>query len=350
MGQRIRGFLNLSLEITENSGFRLRARFERHRNTGFLRDSHGGIEYAQKLCEYAQDRGIRILPGVGINSYGGIYYEGEHPFNLETWLRKHPELCAVDGNGQPVFARTKAGAGIRSIACPSKEENIQWQVDGVHWLFENFKIGGVEFESGDYGVCQCEECRRFGERERRISFEDMAGVYPPVVRAAHDCAEDAWLLYFTYRSFTREMMASPPKFVQTIPDYAMCVWTIDRTRICAEFPCLALDETRYREAISPAKRNLGFCPYGSSFLRDESENYVTQIKKASQMARSTGLEGLLMYGEFWDEANRINYLALKAFSENPDLSLGDFVSDFLPCLCAGKKPPKELVEKLLHSS
>jgi len=61
---------------------------------GFLRESHGGIEAAQELCRYATERGVRILPGIAINAYGGIVWEMEHEFNLATWLRKHPELAA----------------------------------------------------------------------------------------------------------------------------------------------------------------------------------------------------------------------------------------------------------------
>ena len=64
---------------------------------GFLRDNHGGVEAAQKLCRYAMERGVRIMPGVGINAYGGIYWEGDHRYNLTTWLRKNPDLRAVLG-------------------------------------------------------------------------------------------------------------------------------------------------------------------------------------------------------------------------------------------------------------
>ncbi len=47
---------------------------------GFLRESHGGIEAAQELCRYATERGVRILPGVAINAYGGIVWEMEHDY------------------------------------------------------------------------------------------------------------------------------------------------------------------------------------------------------------------------------------------------------------------------------
>ena len=51
---------------------------------GFLRDTHGGVEAAKELCHYASERGVRILPGIAIGSYGGIYWEGSSPYNLAT--------------------------------------------------------------------------------------------------------------------------------------------------------------------------------------------------------------------------------------------------------------------------
>ena len=66
---------------------------------GFFRDSHGGVEAARELCRYANERGVRILPGIAINAYGGVYWEGEHPYNLATWLRRRPELAATMERG-----------------------------------------------------------------------------------------------------------------------------------------------------------------------------------------------------------------------------------------------------------
>ena len=62
---------------------------------GFLRDAHGGVAAARDLCLYARDRGVSILPGVGLCAYGGYYYEGSHPFNLVSYLQKYPERVGV---------------------------------------------------------------------------------------------------------------------------------------------------------------------------------------------------------------------------------------------------------------
>jgi hypothetical protein len=56
---------------------------------GFLRDSHGGVKAARDLCKYAADRGVAVLPGVGLCSYGGYYYAGDRRCNtrpVQVWL------------------------------------------------------------------------------------------------------------------------------------------------------------------------------------------------------------------------------------------------------------------------
>jgi hypothetical protein len=54
-------------------------------------------------------------------------------------------------------------------------------------------------ETGDYGVCQCEVCRK---RQRhpvsRFSWEDMALMYPIAADAIRSVSKDAWLLCEAY--------------------------------------------------------------------------------------------------------------------------------------------------------
>jgi len=98
---------------------------------GFLRDSHGGIDAARDLCAYARDNGVAILPGAGLCSYGGYYYEGEHPYNLDTYLRAHPgrgSVARVDGDGRTVGP----------VLDPSLEANRRWWREGLEWMIETF--------------------------------------------------------------------------------------------------------------------------------------------------------------------------------------------------------------------
>jgi len=65
---------------------------------GFLRDGHGGVDAAKEVARYGRARGVRVIPGVGINSYGGIYYEGRHRYNLGTWFVGRPSTPASAGS------------------------------------------------------------------------------------------------------------------------------------------------------------------------------------------------------------------------------------------------------------
>ena len=141
---------------------------------GFLRESHGGIAAAQELCRYANERGVRIMPGVAINAYGGIVWEMEHDYNLATWLRRHPELAAemerpagfqIKDLGFPLFF-PRGDYSVRG--CPSKPENQRWMEEGIAWLAETFEIGGINIEAGDYGVCGCDAV----PGQRRAARED----------------------------------------------------------------------------------------------------------------------------------------------------------------------------------
>ena len=50
-----------------------------------LRDCHGGLESAKRLCDVATKQNVRLLCGVGLNAYGGVYYEGNSPYSLERY-------------------------------------------------------------------------------------------------------------------------------------------------------------------------------------------------------------------------------------------------------------------------
>jgi len=127
---------------------------------GLLRDHHGGTESAKRLCEVAARSGVRLLCGVGLCAYGGVYYEGESPYSLDLRLQKHPELKAVNASGEPLEFRARV-YGNRTFyhACPSRKENQEHIAESLQWLFKNVPLGGVQIESGDTGVCQCRACR-----------------------------------------------------------------------------------------------------------------------------------------------------------------------------------------------
>ena len=177
---------------------------------GFLRDAHGGVESARELCDYGEERGVRIVPGIAIGAYGGVYWEGEHRYNLATFLRANPELASdlERGVGFQIadldFPLSFPRSDYTRAACPSQPRTLEWMGEAVAWLASTFAIGGVNVESGDYGVCGCDRCvarrgerddaaRRSGEGGESWSHADMADAFPAIAAAAAGARDDLWI-------------------------------------------------------------------------------------------------------------------------------------------------------------
>ncbi len=160
---------------------------------GLLRDLHGGVEAAKKLCDYAHENGVKLLAGVGLNAYGGVYYEGDSPYSLEQHLRTHPELLALDEAGAPLIRPPDIYCPQPiAHACPSRPENQEFAEESLRWLFETLEVDGVQTESGDTGVCRCPLCK---ERRQHpvsvLSWEDMALMYPLADQAIRSVRPEA---------------------------------------------------------------------------------------------------------------------------------------------------------------
>ena len=153
---------------------------------------------------------MRIVPGIAIGSYGGCYWEGEHRYNLATWLKANPQHAATLEKGvgfqiaDLAFPLSFPRSDYTLSACPSAPETMAWMEEGVAWLAETFDVGGINIEAGDYGVCGCGRCvaRRANEAEaaRRVdaygdswSHTDMADNFPRLYRAAKAIKPDLWL-------------------------------------------------------------------------------------------------------------------------------------------------------------
>jgi hypothetical protein len=273
---------------------------------GFLRDTHGGVAASQEICDYAHERGVRILPGVGTSGYAGYYFEGDHPYNADTWLKKHPELRAVD----------KDGKFVDGVPCPSKKANQDWLDEGAKWLFENFRIGGVNLEMGDFFVCYCDNCksaRAAIDSDEPDYYKDMAISHQITFKTMRQLAPDAWLSYATYTDFSKEMMTNPPKFIEMIPSDAICQWT----------QTYMTPGLRWSEGLKPmAKHNIGYLHWASRWMNNENDFYLESSRKESALAHRAGMEGLDIYGEVPDSFPNmeLNYLAFREYCFHPDMS------------------------------
>ena len=296
---------------------------------GFLRDSHGGIEASQELCRYAEQRGVRILPGVGTSGYGGYYYEGKHLYSTDTWLATHPELRAIDKNGE-----------FYNALCPSNKANQKWLDDGAKWLFNTFHIGGINLEMGDFLVCFCDDCKQARnaiDSDEPNYYKDMAISHSITLESIRTQNPDAWLSYATYTGYTEEMMQEPPAFLEMIPDDALCQWTL--THMAHDWPA----------GLRPmAPKNLGYLHWCNLSTHTEDDFYLEEIRDICRNAAQAGFEGLDTYGELTPERPNVElfYLVWEAFLWDPKMTIDRFVDERLAQLYGGSSAARRLLDIL----
>lgn len=315
---------------------------------GFLRDNHGGVEAAQELCRYAAERGVRILPGVGINAYGGIYWEGEHRYNLTNWLRAHPELRAVFN--KPVafhipdlpklwFPETH----YTDAACPSKPENARYHEEAIHWLAETFEIGGINFETGDYGVCNCADCSARRGVDETWSHKDMALLYPRLFEAARRGRSDVWLVSEAYWDNILDLEALAP--LMDLPEDAIYQFCINRSY----WPKVKENLTREHVAHLPRPKNVMRTHMGTQWNHERYGLAGHRFAEMMQLMHTTGMQGGTIFAEVsaFNTVNEINYLAFARFGYQADLTWERFVADDLGPLLGGPEPAERYLALLV---
>lgn len=274
---------------------------------GFLRDSHGGVDYAKKIVEYAHKKGVKILPGIGLGAYGGIYYEGKNPYNLNYHILKNPSLAAIDKNGNRQS----------NILCPSKKENIEWYLEGIDWFFDNFKIDGVNLETGDYGICWCNDCKKRRRKEKTFSTKDIK-IYLPVIEKINKKSKNCLI---TLGLYIPPFDKGIEEFLD-LPEYIIPQWRL--TEIIEKRPINYIEKNSAKKFKKiflslPQKEHLGFFHQGSQwFLNTRHLCVIKSIYNAARIARELNLSGLITHGEVSPSENPewfLNYLAFAYFTK-----------------------------------
>jgi hypothetical protein len=327
---------------------------------GFLRASHGGVEAAQELCRYATERGVRILPGIAIGSYGGVVWEGDHPYNLATWLRANPRHAATLERGvgfqiaDLAFPLNFPRSDYTLSACPSAPETMAWMEEGVAWLTETFDLGGINIEAGDYGVCGCDRCvaRRANEAEaaRRArehgdfwSHTDMADNFPRLHRTATARKPDLWI----YSEIQWDNLLDPVahEAQRRLPHGAIYQHTTNRTY----WGRLQRELTRSYVASLPTQPNVLRCQFASQWNGDErSERYALNARVFGDMARlcaDRGMHGLTVWGEPspYEATVELSYLAFARFTWDPTLTWEAFLDRDAAPLLGGPEAARRFV-------
>ena len=92
----------------------------------------------EKLIDEAHKRGIRVLSGLGVYSWG-----------FDEIIHVHPDLSR--GNGQAM--------------CASLPAAWEWMRKVIDFVFSRFPIDGVSMQSADQGRCRCEQCKAHTDAE-----------------------------------------------------------------------------------------------------------------------------------------------------------------------------------------
>lgn len=307
---------------------------------GFLRDNHGGIQAAQEICRYANERGVKIIPGVNLDRwYGGIYHEGNHEFNLETRAEKFPDLRAMD----------EAGNYVPRTLCAEKKENREWLLRAIKWLYETFPIGGVNLEFGENQVCYTPDC--VAAREAQVGndnryFKDLARIMAFVIPEIHARVPQTWISYTTYGPFTAEMQSDPPLHIRALPPYAICQWTL--TRMLANLvPRSGRTSEIWPEGLRPpGKEYIGYLHWNAYYTGNQKGFFVDQYREAARKAYRHGFKGLPTYGEeSADFPNmELSYLAFSEFSYNPEMTDKDFLTRRVAPMYGGEQAGRLALE------
>lgn len=273
---------------------------------GFLRDDHGGVDAARAVCDYAADKGVAILPGVGIDDYGGVYYQGTSPYALDTFIRAHPGSQARNQDGTPATHRwPPTDKTERLKACPSFSGLIEFYQESLQWLIETFHLAGFQIEQGDSGLCHCDQCLAKPRHVRRgISLSDAAERIGAVVAPALAANDKLVILSETYLGLTRQDVEAVAPLLDAYPEQVTLSWQLyDGPGARAKFK---LDS----DVRSPRLHGNAALRTNNDLFGGEADDRAN-IRKVIEMSRKAGLDMTYLYGEYPDDwpVTRENYAA-----------------------------------------
>jgi len=280
---------------------------------------------------------------VGLNAYGGVYYEGSSAYSLDRHLEANPQLSAVELQGNRMPHR----------ACPSQPQNHEFIAGSLRWLFTNVPVGGVQMETGDYGVCHCELCtKRRLHPVSTFSWEDMALMYPIAAEAIRSVSPNAYIVCETYshpEPYTGSKDA--PGFGEGKPAWAdECLEQFPKGQgifvqwVCDDYvkPKLLTPWTKAGTVSGAVHHNImraHFTTYWADHLRGELS--IDWIADMVQRSMAHGFDAISLFGEVspFDTGAELNYLALQNYGSaaNPRADLDVFLRDVAAPLLGGEK-------------
>jgi hypothetical protein len=309
---------------------------------GLPGESERGVARVQELCTYANERGVHVLPRIGLTGSETLFSEGDHTFNLRAWAKVHPELCVVD----------KTGAFRDGTLCPEKMQNRQRYREGLQWLFQNVRIGGVSLELEPFFVCYSEDCKQarktMGGSDPDYS-KDLARFAAFVAEEVHKLDPKACVTYASGTGFDVDSVqnaaartmppgqraAFPPELVQKIPEFALAQWELTPMLKAGVWPS---------PFKASGKHSIGLLRLGGEPMAARPEIYWKRIEDVTHHTISSNLEGLATPGERAPDnpATELNYLIFSELAFNPAADLDEFFRFKLSRLYGGEDAARRL--------
>ena len=315
---------------------------------GLLRDSHGGVDSVRRLCGYARERGVRIYAIAGLYAYGGIYYEGDHPYSLNRYFEKNPGAVGKQEDGSPLIVTYRGRMGYKDEpqGCPSDPALNDFVLESLDWLFREIpELGGIQMEAGDSGICQCPKCRaKRGPRflDPWTSLSDMSRIYPQAAEAVLRRSPDAWVICETYHHFLDDSCGffkpendSPElQAIQRMPENVFWQWKCDAR----------LQDGTWREGDRLPGGMLRFrhvmrAHSGTQWWGSRHQPAVDKIRRQCRLSFDAGLDAVSLFGEGapFHTGAEMNYLALQYYADHPLAPLEAFVCDVMAPLLGGEE-------------
>jgi len=306
---------------------------------GLLRDRHGGMESARKICAYGRKHGVRVYLIAGLYSYGGLYYEGDSPLSLEKFLAENPDCMAQTQDHQPKYLQYCWPHGVKRepTACPSQPRVREYILDSLSRLFSELpELGGIQMEAGDSGLCGCEQCRARRSRSggadncSSLSLSDMADIYPDAARVIRNVSKDAWIICENYVHFLNNPAYCDPdspamRKLLSMPDDVFWQWSDRRLK-----PGMWKESDRLPDHLRRF-RHIMRCHHGTQWDGGRHTLVIDKIREQCRLSQLSGMDSVSLFGECspFHANTEFNYLALSYFGDAPQAPLQSFMEDIM---------------------
>ena len=313
---------------------------------GLLRDCHGGVDAARRICAYAREKGVRVYLISGLYTYGGVYYQGTSRWSMDRFFEQNPDCIGKNEDGSPLkFVQHWHHGDVEEfVGCPSNDRLNRYILDSLAWVFTAIpELGGIQMETGDTQVCWCDRCRaRRGAKAavEGMSVEDMIAMYPDATAAVRSVSPDAWIMCETYHHFIdgpcEQFYAADAatRFakVAAMPKDVFWQWKCDRQ--------LRDGSWKFGAGLPPVLkpfRHMMRAHSGTQWWGGRASWAADLIREQCRLSAGSGICGVSLFGEIspYRANSEFNYLALQYFSDRPDAPLSAFGRDVMAPLLGG---------------